>query len=295
MRNIALSSVDATPREVLAIGTDYPHGTLLDTHTHRRAQFLYGMTGLMEVSTNDGTWVVPPYSGVWIPAEKPHRVRMLGVSTRSLYIEPQAAPRLVQHCEVLVVGPLLHQLLLASAEVPAGYDETGRDGALIRLILHELRDAATLPLFAPLPCDPGLARLCTMFLQQPSIQASSAEWSQRLNKSPRSFSRFFKQQTGLSFSAWRQQACLLAALPKLTAGVSITAVALELGYDSPSAFSTMFRKALGQPPSIFVASSRTPIPSQAVNAASNQNVMPKVAKTLRGAPGKVGTNEPPES
>ncbi|MCH4564580.1 helix-turn-helix domain-containing protein [Halomonas sp. EGI 63088] len=55
--------------------------------------------------------------------------------------------------------------------------------------------------------------------------------------------------------AWRQQACLLAALPRLSAGASITAIALELGYDSPSAFSTMFRKALGQPPSAFVGSS----------------------------------------
>lgn len=257
MRNIALSSVDATPREVLAIGTDYPHGTLLETHAHRRAQFLYGMTGLMEVNTDDGAWVVPPYSGVWIPAGKPHRVRMLGVSTRSLYIEPEAAPRLARHCEVLVVGALLHQLLFASAEVPTRYDEAGRDGALMRLLLHELRCAATLPLFAPQPRDPRLARLCAAFLQRPSIQASPSEWARRLSKSPRTFARFFKQQTGLSFGAWRQQACLLAALPKLTAGASITAVALELGYDSPSAFSTMFRKALGQPPSVFVASSPT--------------------------------------
>ncbi|WP_104204568.1 AraC family transcriptional regulator [Billgrantia saliphila] len=255
MRNVALDSVDATPREVLAIGTDYLHGALLETHTHRRAQFLYGMTGLMEVGTDDGAWVVPPYSGVWIPAGKPHRVRMLGVSTRSLYIEPEASPRHTRHCEVLIVSPLLHQLLLASAEVPASYDESGRDGALLQLVLHELHQAATLPLFAPLPRDPQLARLCADFLRRPCIQTSPVEWARRLNKSQRTFTRFFRQQTGLSFGAWRQQACLLAALPKLSAGASITAVALELGYDSPSAFSTMFRKALGQPPSDFVGTS----------------------------------------
>lgn len=254
MRNVALETVDATPRAVLAIGTDYTHGTLLDTHTHRRAQFLYGMTGLMEVSTDDGAWVVPPYSGVWIPAGKPHRVRMLGVSTRSLYIEPTAAPRLAQRCEVLSVNQLLHQLLLVSAEVPASYEEEGRDGALIRLILHELRQADILPLFAPLPREPRLAQRCAAFLRRPDIQASPAEWAQCLNKSQRTFSRFFKQQTGMSFSTWRQQACLLAALPKLAVGTSITAIALELGYDSPSAFSTMFRKVLGQPPSSFTES-----------------------------------------
>ncbi len=93
MRNIPLQTVDATPRPVLAIGTDYPPGTLLAAHSHRRAQFLYGMSGLMDVLTDDGAWVVPPYNGVWIPPGKRHQVRMRGVSTRSLYIEPEVVGR----------------------------------------------------------------------------------------------------------------------------------------------------------------------------------------------------------
>ena len=56
VRNQSLNSLDATPRAVVAIGTDYAPGTVLDTHSHRRAQFLYGATGLMEVSTDDGAW-----------------------------------------------------------------------------------------------------------------------------------------------------------------------------------------------------------------------------------------------
>ena len=119
MLNIPLHSVDTVARDVLAIGTDYTPGTLLPTHSHRRAQFLYGMSGLMEVATDDGAWTIPPYSGVWIPAGKPHSVRMQGVSTRSLYIEPAAAPRPGVHCEALVVTPLLHQLLLSCADLPA--------------------------------------------------------------------------------------------------------------------------------------------------------------------------------
>jgi hypothetical protein len=76
MLNVPLASVDAVARPVLAIGTDYPPDTLLPTHVHRRAQFLYGMSGLMEVQTQDGSWVIPPGSGVWIPAGKPHQVLM---------------------------------------------------------------------------------------------------------------------------------------------------------------------------------------------------------------------------
>ena len=117
--------------------------------------------------------------------------------------------------------------------------------------------APTMPLFAPMPQDPPLARLCKAFLRAPSIQATPQQWADQLHKSLRTFTRLFSQQTGMSFGAWRQQACLLAALPRLSAGQAITQVALDLGYDSPSAFSTMFRKRLGQAPSDFI---RAPAP-----------------------------------
>jgi len=252
MRNVPLASVDAVPRPVLAIGTDYPPGTLLEMHSHRRAQLLYGATGLMEVGTSDGAWVVPPYSGVWIPAGKPHQVRMMGVSTRSLYIEPAAAPRIGEQCEVLKVSPLLRHLLLEAIEVPAEYQELGRDGLMMQLVLHEVSRAQPLPFFAPIPPEPRLAELCIAFLHQPNIQVSPGEWAKRLHKSERTFTRFFRQETGMSFGEWRQQACMLAALSRLGAGARVTAVALELGYDNPGAFSTLFRKRLGVSPSKFM-------------------------------------------
>jgi AraC-like DNA-binding protein len=251
MRNISIDTVDAVDRPVLAIGTDYPPGHLLPTHSHRRAQFLYGATGVMEVGSDDGAWVVPPQRGVWIPAGQPHRVRMLGVSTRSLYIEPHAAPRRGARCEVLNVSPLLRQLLMAAVELPPAYDRQGRDGVLMRLVLHELARAEVLPLHVPLPRDAALAALCVDFLRQPDVHAPPAAWAARLNVSERTFSRRFGLATGMSFGQWRQRACVLVALSRLAAGEPVTAVALDMGYDSPGAFSTMFRRTLGRPPSHF--------------------------------------------
>lgn len=251
VRNAPLSGVEDLPRAVLAIATDYTPGTVLPRHRHRRAQLLYGMSGLMEVTTDDGAWVIPPYSGVWIPAGQPHQVRMQGVSTRSLYIEPQAAPRAARQCEVLVVSPLLHQLLLAAADVEGLHALGGRDEALMTLILHEVAAAPSMPLSAPIGCDAQLARLCRAFLKAPDRRISAEQWAAQVHRSPRQFSRFFRQQTGMSFARWRQQACLLAALARLSAGESVTSVALELGYASPAAFSALFKQRLGQAPSVF--------------------------------------------
>ncbi|MFX7044594.1 AraC family transcriptional regulator, partial [Acinetobacter baumannii] len=92
MRNISVNDVDHLQQAVLALGSDYPADTLLDTHSHRRAQFLYAPEGFMKVETEDGQWLVLPYSGVWIPAGKAHQVWLSKVSTYSLYIEVSNAP-----------------------------------------------------------------------------------------------------------------------------------------------------------------------------------------------------------
>ena len=45
-----------------------------------------------------------------------------------------------------------------------------------------------------------------------------------------------------------------AAVGRLAGGASVTRVALELGYDSPSAFSAMFRRVLDATPSALARS-----------------------------------------
>ncbi len=141
MRNIAVNDVDDLPRRVLALGSDYPANTQLERHSHRRAQFLYAMNGLMKVETDDGQWLVPLQRRV-DPGHPSASGTDAGVSTHSLYIEPDAAPRAGERCEVLQVSPLLHQLLLSACQLPLLYHEDGHDGALIELVLHELKAAS---------------------------------------------------------------------------------------------------------------------------------------------------------
>ena len=251
MRNVSIEVLDDTPRAVVATGTDYSYGYLLPRHIHRRAQLLYGATGVMQVSTREGNWVVPPQRAVWIPAGVAHEVLMLGVSTRSLYVEP-AAVDLGPRCQVLGVSPLMRNLLLEAVEMPLEYDERGRDGVLIELLLHELRSCARLPLHIPLPVEPRLLALCQGFLQHADAHQPLQQWADALHVSLRSFNRLFRLQTGLSFSQWRQRACVVLALARLAQGSPVTRIALDFGYDSPAAFSTMFRRVLGQAPSVWL-------------------------------------------
>jgi AraC-like DNA-binding protein len=51
----------------------------------------------------------------------------------------------------------------------------------------------------------------------------------------------------MGLAVWRQQARLMEALSRLASGQSITAVALDVGYESPSAFTAMFHRNFGVP------------------------------------------------
>ena len=63
--------------------------------------------------------------------------------------------------------------------------------------------------------------------------------------------RLFREELGMSYPQWRQQVVLAHALPLLARGLPISQVAAASGYASDSAFTAMFKAAMGQPPSAF--------------------------------------------
>jgi AraC-like DNA-binding protein len=242
--------VEAVARPIVAVGNEYPAGHEHPAHKHRRSQFLFAERGTMLVSTGQGAWMVPPSQGIWIPEGTVHGMTMVDeLATRSVYLEADVETRRSHDCEVLGVAPLLRQLLIAAVDIPTEYDFNDRNGRLMRLLVDEIAAAPILPLRLPLPSDDRLAARCHRFLQFPTMQDSISEWSGGLALSRRSFTRLFRRETGLSFAAWQRRACILSALPRLSRGERVTSVALELGYSSPNAFSTMFRQMLGSAPS----------------------------------------------
>ena len=72
--------------------------------------------------------------------------------------------------------------------------------------------------------------------------------------SARILARLFQAETGMSSRAWHQQLRLQRALQMLAGSRTVTSVALERVYDSPSAFITMFRRTLGASPTRYLPS-----------------------------------------
>ncbi|MGQ0655952.1 MAG: AraC family transcriptional regulator, partial [Betaproteobacteria bacterium] len=204
------------------------------------------------IDTREATWLVPPQRAVWMPPRTEHRVKTAGeVHMRTLYIEPAAAKRMPRGCEVLEVTPLLRELILRATELPIEYEERGAAGRVMRLLLDELAALPRLPYSLPLPRTAPLAPICAALMRSPQEPATLEDIAARHGTTSRTVARHFRRETGMSFAEWRRRARLLRALGWIAEGRPILSVALDLGYDSPSAFSAMFRRELGAPPSHF--------------------------------------------
>ena len=253
VRKILVEAVDDVPRPVIAVGNEYPDGHVIAPHQHRRGQLISGASGVVVLGTPVGTWVMPPQRGMWIPPETLHDVRMVGaVSMQSLYLEPAMAQLLPERCQVVGITPFMRSLMTEALDLPVNYDPASRAGAVMALLQHEMGRLPPLPLSLPYPAHGPLAARCRQFLRHPAVHDTIEAWSEPLGMSRRAFTRLFRRETGLSFVAWRQQACLVAALPRLVAGETVTAVALDLGYDNPAAFTTMFKRVLGASPRAYL-------------------------------------------
>lgn len=247
------AELETSSDTVLVRPSRYLDGDHVPDHCHTRSQLLYAMTGVVTVTTAAGRWMVPPEHALWLPAGTVHAVDIFGdVEMRSVYVRPDAVAGLPAHLHVAALTPLMRALIVDASAFSIEDKNDPRTVFIMGCLMYEIPRLPERPLGLPFPADPRLAALCRGFLEAPSSGAGIDRWAEVLGMSRRSFTRFFRRETGLPLSTWRQQASLMAALPRLSAGEAVTTVALDLGYESTAAFTTMFKRMMGSPPKAYL-------------------------------------------
>jgi AraC-like DNA-binding protein len=246
------------PRRVLAVGFDmFTKGMEHPVHSHRKAQLVLTLRGVVRCEADQGVWIVPPRCAVWIPGDLPHSMTVAGnVEAYFLFVEPDAAPTLPRQCCTLSISPLLERLLVHVTQMPVLYDVDGADGRIVTVLLDQLSGAPVENLNFPMPAHAKLRAVAAAMMADPSDRATIDDWGRRMAVAPRTLTRILQRETGMSFGRWRQQLHILVALQRLAEGSSVQTVAMDLGYEGASAFVTMFRKALGKPPARYLAARR---------------------------------------
>src|ERR1700722_9448448 len=85
-------------------------------------------------------------------------------------------------------------------------------------------------------------RIARALIKDPGSPRDLDSWAAWVGVSRRNLTRVFRQQTGLSFGAWRRRLRLLEAAARLADGESLDRIVSALGHSSVEAVQTMQRR-----------------------------------------------------
>lgn len=152
-----------------------------------------------------------------------------------------------------VVDPLVAALagnLLSGEHEPA--ERLYRDQLSLALLSHLTHryGSRTLPVAAKGRLDPRRLRLAIEYLETCDTTPSIRELSVLVGLSPHHFARSFRLATGLAPHAWLRGMRIERAKRALaTTSASVTEIALNCGYSTPSTFTAAFTRIAGRSPS----------------------------------------------
>jgi AraC-like DNA-binding protein len=238
---------------VVTLSVDVRDGTQgVPMHSHLCGQLVLTSRGSVICELENGLWLVPPDSALWIPPGTPHRSTVSADGTICyLYMKPEVA-RLPSIACTLFMTPLVRELIAHMMKVPSGYGSDSADGRIAAVLIEQLERMPVGRLHLPVPRNPRLRSVASALAADPGGRHTTREWARSVALSERSFRRLVQKETGMTFGKWRQQFQIMVAVRELAAGVSVEAVSAALGYESSSAFSVMFKKTLGHPPRVYV-------------------------------------------
>lgn len=140
--------------------------------------------------------------------------------------------------------------LVREAQELTGSEYAGDELALIHKLLVKQLQKNTLDsgMFVPEGHDKRLRFITTKLRNNPGCTDTLLELSMQAHASRRTVARLFAEETGMTFLRWRERLRIMVSIEKMISGQSIMEIALDLGYQSASSFTTAFTRISGMPP-----------------------------------------------
>jgi AraC-like DNA-binding protein len=139
------------------------------------------------------------------------------------------------------------QVILYGDTRPRLYAPGSPDKRIMQVIVEQIRSLLVAPLHLPMPSNRRRRAITTAVITNSEDARTFANWARTVGTSSRTLTWLFVAQMGLSFRLWCRRVWQVEALWRLASREPVTSLALDPGYDSYSAFVTMFNCALGTP------------------------------------------------
>jgi len=233
------------------------HGHRFAVHRHDQGHLTYAASGVLSVSTRDGTSIAPSTRVAWTPAGFDHHHAAHGsTDMRLLFLAPRREARLPSRPTVFVVSPLAREAMLTlTADEPDARPQAALE-RLREVVIDELVLAPEQPLHLPEPHDDRLRAITALLHDDPGNTDTLAALGHRVGAGERTLSRLFHDEVGMTFRQWRGQLRLHHSLTLLASGRPVTDVAAACGWSNPTSFIEAFTAVLGETPGRYRARMR---------------------------------------
>lgn len=214
-----------------------------------RAQLIYPSKGVMTLQTRTGALVIPPLRGCWLPASELYCFQ----SASCLEIHSVFCRGLVDllpdECAIIPVSPLMRELILALA----GSDDSCHSplDRMTMILTGQMKVQSQSPLYLPRVTSDKLRQIADALRRDPANSRTLEGWAALHATTGRSLARAFAREAGMSFTEFRRQIRLHAAMERLAEGQSVTSVPYDVGFSSAATFIAMFRRATGMTPKAY--------------------------------------------
>ncbi|WP_295893727.1 helix-turn-helix transcriptional regulator [uncultured Vibrio sp.] len=245
--------VDTTEKPALAVKyNNAQEENQRPPHSHNKGQLVLMLEGSMVSTVEDAIWLTPAGSALWIPGGITHHNQPSPNATWCfMFIDPDKLMLSDLSCN-LDITPLVRELILHLSQSEHQPDDRApldsHTDNLWEVLIAQLTLAKSDKLHFTIPNDKRLQAIAQQMIDAPCDRRTSVEWANSINMSERTLSRLLKKETGMTFRGWRQQLHIIHAISRLSEGISVQRLSEELGYESVSAFITMFKKAMGHSP-----------------------------------------------
>jgi AraC-like DNA-binding protein len=245
-----------TGERAVRAGTHRYEGPDLVTgwHSHDLHEIVYAFQGVAEVETHASRYLLPPQRAMWIPAGLEHCTTLNRVRSVAVFFDPAMIPGACPRARVLGAAPVLREMMIYATRWPISRplaDPTSDAffEALALVTREAIEDEA--PLCLPNTTDP-VASAVAAVTQAGLAEATSERVCAAVGISERTLRRRFRSATGMSWHEYLLASRLLRAMALLTERRrSVLEVAIEVGFESASAFARAFARFTGETPTSY--------------------------------------------
>ena len=240
-------------RPVSTYSENIQNAKCANSHAHPRAQIISCNSGVMKVVTKRNIWIINPLQSVWIASNEEHQVFFPNnVRVITAFIDKSKLNNLPKDSFAFDNSSFLNSLLKKIVSFGNPNKLTIPQSRVIEVFLDEISTLKPSTTFLPTSQEKRVRIVVDDLMHNFSSKKNIDYYANKSSVSPRTLSRLFNKELGMSFGDWKMRLKLMEAVKQLGENKSVKQIAFDLGYENVSSFITTFKKHFGKTPTNYL-------------------------------------------